>query len=203
MSLIDLTGQRFGRLVVVKRVDHEKKGQARWLCRCDCGKEKVVQSYDLRSGNTQSCGCQRQENFTHIVHGHSRKRVYAIWKGMKSRCFNENRKCYKDYGGRGITVCDEWKDDFEVFYDWAMANGYSDDLTIDRKDSDGNYDPSNCRWADTLTQANNKGRNVFLEYNGETHTIAEWSRITGINAATIYNRVKKLNWTVEKALTKK
>lgn len=199
--LIDLTGQRFGRLIVLGRTELEKTGQARWLCKCDCGNETVVQSYDLRSGNTQSCGCQRQENFTHTTHGHSKKRVYAIWKGMKSRCYNKNRKAYKDYGGKGIAVCEEWRDDFEAFYVWAMSNGYSDDLSIDRIDSDGNYEPANCRWADGLTQANNKTNNDVIEFNGSAHTMAEWSKITGIKYATLYRRIHIYKWEPERALT--
>lgn len=199
-KLIDLSNKKFGRLTVIKRVETERKGQARWLCKCDCGNTKIVQSYDLKSGNTQSCGCQRKENFVHSTHGHSRKRVYAIWKGMKSRCYNQNRKCYHDYGGRGIKVCDEWKDDFQSFYDWAMANGYTDDLTIDRIDSNGNYEPSNCRWADSIVQGNNKTDNVFIEALGEKHTLSEWSNITGIKYGTLYNRIVKLQWKAEKAL---
>lgn len=202
-KLIDLSGQRFGRLTVIERTEKESKGQARWLCRCDCGNTAIVQSYDLRSGNTQSCGCQRKEHFTHFVHGHSKERIYAIWKGMKSRCFNKNRKHYKDYGGRGITVCQEWKDDFESFYEWSIANGYSDDLSIDRINSDGNYEPSNCRWADGITQGNNKTNNAVIEFNGVAHTLSEWAGITGIKYATLYSRIVVYGWTAEKALTTK
>lgn len=201
-GLVDLTGQRFGRLSVIERAGAAQSRQALWLCRCDCGNTKIVQSYDLRSGNTQSCGCQRKENFTHTIHGHSKKRVYAIWKGMKSRCFNKNRKHYKDYGARGITVCVEWCS-FEPFYEWAMENGYSDDLSIDRIDPNGNYEPSNCRWADGMTQGNNKTNNEVIEYNGVKHTLSEWSVITGIKYATLYQRINTLKWTLERALETK
>jgi hypothetical protein len=201
--MIDLTGQRYGRLVVRERVQQHMKGQARWLCLCDCGNTTVVQSYDLRSGNTQSCGCQRRVNFKHKIHGHSQKRIYAIWKGMKSRCSNPNRKCYSDYGGKGIKVCSEWEEDFQAFYNWAIENGYNDELTIDRIDPDGNYEPSNCRWADNLMQGNNKTDNIYVECEGETHTISEWSRITGIKYGTLYNRIVNLMWEPKKALNKK
>ena len=122
---------------------------------------------------------------------------------MKARCYNPNRKRYVDYGGRGITVCDEWKNDVKAFYDWAMANGYSDDLTIDRIDTNGNYCPENCRWVGQDVQGNNKTDNILVERNGETHTIGEWANITGIRYATLYNRIVKLHWTAEKALNKK
>lgn len=199
---VDLTGQQFGKLTVLERNGTSRSRQAVWLCKCECGNTKNVQSYDLRSGNTQSCGCQRKENFTHTSHGHSGERLHAIWVGMKSRCYNSHRKNYKDYGDKGVVVCDEWKENFEAFYNWAMANGYSDDLSIDRIDSDGNYEPSNCRWADSVIQMNNRTCAAIIECNGEKHTVAEWSRITGIKYATIYARIFVYNWPVEKALEK-
>ena len=162
-KFVDLTGQRFGRLVVLKRA--ENKGERpMWLCECECGNIKTVRGCDLKNGHTQSCGCLHKEVVTSILesnvnqnsHGKRRTRLYSIWCGVKTRCFNEGRKCFKDYGGRGITVCDEWRNSFEAFYEWAMANGYADNLTIDRIDVNGDYSPENCRWITLDQQQRNK-----------------------------------------------
>ena len=119
------------------------------------------------------------------------ERLYGIWKGMKSRCNNPARKSYADYGGRGITVCDEWAQSFEKFRDWALANGYRDDLTLDRKENDGPYSPENCRWATQAEQSNNTRRNHIVEAFGESHTLAEWGKINGLSYNTIKTRMRK------------
>ena len=154
-KLIDITGQKFNMLTVIK-FSHFSENRKRnyWLCKCECGGMKIVSKDDLRSGNTKSCGC-----LSHIgnpKHNLRHTRVYNIWSGMKQRCLNENHPRYKDWGGRGITICDEWRDNPKAFYDWSMSHGYSDELSIDRINNDGNYEPSNCRWATNLEQANNK-----------------------------------------------
>ena len=157
MKAVDLIGQRFGRLTVLERA--ENKGiHVCWKCRCDCGNEKIVRGCQLKNSNTQSCGCLQIERTikAHATHRQTRTRLHRIWTAMKTRCFNPNTKAYKDYGGRGITVCAEWKNNFEAFRDWAMANGYSDNLTIDRINNDGNYCPQNCRWATRAEQNKNK-----------------------------------------------
>ena len=154
MNRAELTGLRFGRLTVLEHSDSTKNGNAKWLCRCDCGKEVIARADCLKSGKTKSCGCWRKEMFT--THGMTDTPVYHSWMGMIQRCYNPKTKAYKDYGGRGITVCDEWLHDSKAFCDWAMANGYQEGLSIDRIDVNGNYEPSNCRWATAKQQANNK-----------------------------------------------
>lgn len=201
-KLIDLTGKRFGRLLVVSRSEN-KSGTVAWKCKCDCGNETVVRSDCLRIGKIQSCGCLRNElvGDRGRTHGMTETRLYRTWCGMKNRCYNPNYKGYKNYGGRGITICSEWLCDFQAFYDWAMANGYAENLQIDRINVDGNYEPSNCRWVTTEEQSNNKRTSRFLSLNGEKHTIAEWSKITGINSGTLESRVGLYGWSDEKALT--
>lgn len=133
-------------------------------------------------------------------HGLSNTRLYRIWLQMKNRCYNSKTERYSDYGGRGITVCDEWKNDFKAFYDWAMLNGYRDDLSIDRINNDENYEPSNCRWATNIEQARNSRHCHMIVFNGETHCISEWSEITGISIYVLRNRLR-YGWTIERALT--
>lgn len=157
----DITGQTFGRLTALECVGTNKRHSYVWLCVCTCGNTKVIDGNQLRMGRTKSCGCLDLENHilrpNRVTHGQCGTRIYRIWKAMKNRCFNPNTQDYKRwYGSNGITVCEEWKNDFSSFYEWSMAHGYRDDLSIDRVDPSGNYEPSNCRWADAKTQANNK-----------------------------------------------
>lgn len=158
---INLQGKRFGKLVVIRRVENIPKHHARWLCKCDCGNEHIVQSHCLINGMVKSCGCIQVE--MHLTHGQTGSRLYNVWNAIKARCFNQNYRDYKYYGGRGITMCDEWKNSFEVFSEWAYKNGYNEnvkrgDCTIDRIDNDGNYEPSNCRWTTMKVQCESRRR---------------------------------------------
>ena len=193
---IDLTGQRFGRLVVIEEAP-SRKGSAMWICKCDCGNiTKAIRGSDLRNGKVMSCRCLHNELVSAKMTKHKMKntRLYRIWGNMKSRCNIPSVPCYDVYGGRGIKVCDEWQHDFLVFREWALSNGYADDLTLDRKDVNGDYCPDNCKWATRREQANNLRKNVEIEIDGESHTIAEWSRISGLKYSTIYQRYLR-GWT--------
>ena len=166
-KFIDLTGQKFGKWTVIKRAENIGR-YVGWLCRCECGTERVVQANNLKSGKSTSCGCISLEKMIKRSTKHSLRysRLYKIFAGMKDRCFNQNYRYYKYYGGRGITICQAWLDDFMNFYNWAMSNGYDEnaprgECTIDRIDVNGNYEPSNCRWVDMNVQANNRRKNLI------------------------------------------
>ena len=189
------SGDRYGRLSIVREVESPVKNRRYFLCKCDCGNEATIRLDNLRSGDVISCGCARREigHVIHWKHGFSPSserpsRIYKIWECMRQRCNNPNYTYYNRYGGRGIKVCPEWDSDFLSFKDWAFNNGYSDDLTIDRIDVNGNYNPSNCRWVNNKTQANNRRTNVLITYRGETHTMSEWADITGIKYWNIKQR---------------
>ena len=168
-----------------------------FMCRCDCGKiVKVLKEY-ITSGRQKSCGCLRKKNGVK-KHGMIKTRLYHIWGNMVNRCTNENNPAYHNYGGRGIFVCEEWKD-FSNFMKWACENGYNETLTIDRINNDDGYYPDNCRWADIITQANNKRSNVYIEYDGQTYTMMEWSKIIGIPYKTLHNRITSNKWRIERA----
>lgn len=191
----DLTGERFGRLEVLgvaRKVTSGKRERYYWACRCDCGNEKEVRTDCLTSGLVKSCGClKKEQNKINLTANHSHKksmtRPYHIWQKIKDRCQNPNIPCYKRYGGRGINICKEWLDP-EKFMDWAMDNGYSDDLTIDRIDNNGDYEPKNCRWVDVKTQCRNRRSNIIVEYEGQEMTLIEASEKSGIAYATLNRR---------------
>ena len=189
---------KFGEWTVVERAEDriQPKGyhMTMWHCRCSCGNERDVYANSLTTGRSTSCGCKAKEtakktakkNFT--THGQTNTRLYQIWAGMHKRCENCNASNYSDYGGRGISVCDEWND-FVPFHDWAMANGYTEELSIDRINVDLNYTPENCRWVGSVAQANNRRSSRYYEYNGETHTISEWSKILNIPYKKLWKHI--------------
>lgn len=197
----DLSGQRFGRLLVLGYAGSVKK-KAQWLCECDCGQTKIVGRGSLLSGNSQSCGCLHNELLSQqsTTHGLSHSAPeYNSWANMLTRCTNPNYKQYEDYGGRGIKVCERWRE-FESFYA-DMGAKPAPEYTLDRIDVDGDYEPSNCRWATPLEQANNARSNIPLTHNGQTMNLTEWAREMGIKKITLYDRIHKLGWSVERALT--
>lgn len=182
----DLTGKKFNRLTAIRESGRSEKGEVLWLFKCDCGNEKEILGWRVKNGGTKSCGClQREISIKRVTtHGDYGSSLHKCWQHMKQRCNNENIKGYHNWGGRGITYTPEWEE-YEPFKDWALSNGYEEGLTIDRIDNDGNYEPSNCRWATRQEQANNFRPNVLITVNGRTETAAEWSRITGVNHGTI------------------
>lgn len=202
--LQDLTGQTFGRLTVVERTENKGKDAA-WLCRCQCGKEISVTGHHLKTGHTKSCGCYKtqliiEQGRKNATHGMKKTRLYKIWSSMKVRCSDPNVENYPAYGGRGINVCEEWRSSFESFRDWAFANGYNNKLTIDRIDVNGNYEPSNCRWATIKEQSNNKRTNRLISYKGKTQTLTQWADEIGFLPSTLSERIRT-GWSIEKALT--
>lgn len=191
-------GSVFGRLVTTGNIEIRENGikrkrKYRYLeCVCKCGKVKWVNEHSLVYSKTKSCGClQKESTKIHLKHGMSGSRIYKIWHGMKERCTNSKDYRYRQYGAKGISVCDEWMDDngFENFYEWSIENGYEENLTIDRIDSKGNYTPENCRWANYVVQNNNTSRNHIIKCNGETHSIGEWSKILNMNYNTLNKRI--------------
>lgn len=201
----DLIGKRFGRLTVlaISKRERTQSGSIKicFRCQCDCGNQIEVTYQSLKSGSTISCGCYRKEKISeeNKTHGQSSTRLYKIYIGMKKRCYNDKSENYPHYGGKGVKICDEWKT-FEPFMEWALKNGYTDDLSIDRINSNGNYEPCNCRWVDVKTQANNKTNNSYIEYQGKKLTISQWSEITGISKSVISRRIS-LGWDIERVLT--
>lgn len=196
---LDLRGQRFGKLEVLS-FSHIEHGNTCFKCKCDCGNYTIVPSARLVNGSTRSCGCLLGQHM--VKHGDSRTRLYGIWNGMKSRCYYPKNNRYHRYGARGITVCDEWKDDFAAFRDWALDNGYRDDLTIDRIDNDKGYYPDNCRWVTLKKQANNSPKNRKLAYMGKEQTISQWAEELGMDPHTLSARLDRYGWSLKDALTK-
>ena len=209
-KLIDLTKRKFDRLEVICRapdyVYQSGRKEVVWKCRCDCGKELNVLGVSLRNGTTKSCGCLWREIISTASKTHgacsnkTTTRLYSIWSNMKDRCTNPKHHAYMSYGGRGIKVCNEWINDFATFEDWALSHGYNDGLTIDRIDVDGDYCPTNCRWATRKEQANNKTNNRIIVVNGESKTLSEWSAISGVSTGTIWARINIYGWNAEKAV---
>lgn len=207
-KLEDLTGKRFGRLVVVERADTTNVS-TRWKCKCDCGKDCIVLAQNLKKGHTTSCGCYREEirPKQQLKHGYRHTRIYGVYGKLKDRCTNPDNPSYERYGGRGITICDEWANDPKAFCEWAYSNGYREDAeygecTIDRIDNDKGYSPDNCRIATEKTQANNRRSNLLIEHNGETKTLAQWRDYFGMTQSKAHYHLVEKKRTIQYLIDK-
>lgn len=189
----DITGKIFNNWKVLKRVADGKRKETQYLCECKCGTKRIVKAYALKNGRSKSCGCLRAElaRDKHIKHGKTGTRIYNIWRSMKKRCYIKSSKDYIRYGKRGILICSEWKESFENFYNWAINNGYNDNLTIDRIDVNGNYEPSNCRWITMKEQQSNKRSNHLITYKGVTLPVCLWADKYKIKRSTLCTRLKQ------------
>lgn len=192
----NLIGNKYGRLTVIKD-DGVINDKRYYLCKCECGNQVSIRSDSLISGRTRSCGCLAVEAGENSrKHGMSNTRLYRIYRKMKERCYKKKSLKYYRYGARGITICDEWLNDFESFKNWALENGYQDTLSIDRINNDGNYEPANCRWATNKEQSNNTCRNRYLEYQGVIKTLTQWCELYNLNYNTVRGWLRK-NKTLE------
>lgn len=204
-NFTDLTNQQFGRLTVIRFEGVGKHQKTLWRCKCLCGRETIVCGSNLKKGTTKSCGCLMKEllvarNTRHsMARSDGKHRLYKIWAGMKMRCLNPNEPSYVNYGARGITLCDEWMQ-FKPFAEWALKNGYRDDLEIDRIDNDRGYCPENCRWVSRQQNQLNKRNNRLLTIQGTTRPLTEWSRISGISIHTILSRIR-YGWNYDDLLS--
>lgn len=194
-------GEKYNGLTVVEEPYSTGKGR-KVKCQCECGNIVDVGVWHLTSGNTKYCGCRlnTKDRKSNYKHGLCHSRLNNIWYKMKYRCENPNYKEYEYYGGRGIKVCDEWKNDFLSFYNWAINNGYQDGLSIDRINTNGNYSPDNCKWATAEEQGNNKRNNINITINNKTQTLARWCKELNLKYSTVLRRIRNLNWSYEEAL---
>lgn len=200
---------RFGRYTAIRRgedyIGPTGRKRVRWLCRCDCGVEKLVYGDQLRDGRVRSCGCLQRDlqSAKQGTHRESNTKLYGVWLAMRRRCNLITDAAYKDYCGRGISVCQDWNSDYTTFRKWAYSNGYEEgcELTLDRIDFNGNYDPGNCRWVDRVVQANNRRSCRLYTYNGETHNIGEWAKLYNIPYKKLHSRLTYSKWDFERALT--
>lgn len=200
-KLNDLTGKKFGRWTVIKRVKNSEQSRIpRWLCRCECGNESIVYGSTLKSGESQSCGCLQRELLSkrRISHGMTKTRQYGIWVNMRDRCQNSTHQSYQDYGGRGIKVCKKWET-FEGFWE-DMGSTYKDDLSIDRIDNNGDYEKENCRWATNIEQNNNRRICKNFTYREVTDTIPNLCRIFNKNYENVRKRINRHGWDINRAM---
>lgn len=194
----DLIGKKFNKLTIIERCGSDNSYHKLYKCKCDCGNYAVLRGTNIIRGVTKTCGCLIIETNTKRLtrHGKYGTRIYRIWNGIMTRC-SHSAKSHPRYSGRGIDVCDEWRSDFVNFYNWAMKNGYNKELSIDRIDNNGNYEPTNCKWSTNKEQARNNSRNVMIKYKGMTKCINEWAEYFGITENSIRYRLRK-KWSMDK-----
>lgn len=200
---MEIVGQRFNRLLCIEMIGLDKHGHSLARFKCDCGNETILNASGVKGGRIKSCGCLVHEphgNYPQTQHGLCNSTLYRRWSGARNRCNNPTNKAYPNYGGRGIKMCEEWDSNFLAFYDWALSNGYSKDLSLDRIDNDGPYSPENCRWADVKTQGNNRRTNVYISFDGKTQTLHEWADEYDLDYQTLHRRISK-GWDFMEALT--
>lgn len=190
MKLIDMVGERHGSLTVMSRAENDGSGHTRWLCVCDCGEQAIVDGYALRTEHQTTCGKCSNIGKRVQKHGMYQTRLYHVWENMLSRCNNKNNPYYKNYGERGISVCNEWSD-FECFYKWANDSGYSSELTIDRIDNDRNYTPDNCKWSTRKQQQNNRRVCIYVETEEGKMTLKQYSEYYHIPYSTVRRHYKR------------
>lgn len=201
MSKLDnILGKKYNNLTVVGREENSKNGEARWKCRCDCGQYTIVSGGNLKSGSVKSCGCLKHKKSWNSYIKEESRRLYSIWCGIKQRCYNEKSPSYKNYGGRGIELCDEWKN-FSNFEKWSFENGYFDSATIERNDVNKNYCPENCSWILLGEQAKNRRTSYNIIYNGENLNLMDFCRKNNLDYKRVHNRIHKLGWDFAKAIS--
>ena len=196
-----MIGKRFGRLVVLSEAERNKCGSRRWLCQCDCGEQKAITGNNLSTNQTTSCGCFQREGAAarKLTHGMRHTKIYKVWHSMLERCHDTKNQAWIRYGGRGIKVCESWKS-FENFIA-DMGNTPFAGAQIDRENNNGDYEPSNCRWATGTQNARNKSNNHLLEYEGQTKCLSEWAESLGMTYSKLKSRINKHNWSVERAFS--
>lgn len=205
----DLTGMRFGRLTVIKFHENDRGGRSQWLCKCDCGNTTIVRSYDLKGGKIVSCGCFWKERLVECNTSHNmcknHPKLYFEHYNMLKRCYDEKCKNYNNYGGRGIQVCDRWRDNIQNFFDdvSVLPHFEEDGYSLDRIDNDGDYTPNNVRWATVREQNLNRRNTLSFEYNGRTRTLKEWSEIFNIPYNNLYQHVMRSGGDLEKVINTK
>lgn len=198
--------KKYNKLIILSIIKNDYDiNKTKVLCKCDCGNEKVIYLGNVIRGLTKSCGCIRKKNgykqgTNKKTHGQSKTKLYRVYKNVINRCYNKNHDHYKHYGGRNIKMCDEWLNDFMSFYNWAYDNGYTDMLTIDRIDNNGNYEPNNCRWVDMSVQSNNKRNTVYLTYNNKTQSMKQWANELGLNYEHFRYRIRNKSMSIDEAI---
>lgn len=200
-NTIDRVGKRYNKLTVVEQAGFSDRREKLWKCQCDCGNYTIVKGGNLTSGAVKSCGCLRKTTKPTLKHNSSHTKLYRKWASIKRRCYTQSSKDYANYGGRGIKMCDEWKNSFECFRDWALNNGYSDELTIERIDFNKDYCPDNCTWIPFNKQQENRRYCRYITYKGETRTLTDWCKRLGLSYKQVHNRMNKLGWSFEKSIS--